>query len=341
MLARSGWRFFRRHPWQLALAMAGVALGVGVVSGVDLAGSAANRAFDYSIEAVAGRATHQIQPRGEGIDESLFARLRLDLGIREAAPVVEGRIIVSGTSAGTERPMTLLGVDPYSEAPFRDYVGLVGDGDIDLTAFMTRSGAVLLTRDNASRLGVKAGSHLAAISGGEAVQLEVVGTIEPDPASRSVMEDYLLADIATAQELLGLEGLLSRIDLIIDPAEVPAVQELLADQGTVVETMARSAAMRDMTRSFRVNLLALSLLALLVGAFLIYSTMSFLVVQRRGVIGTLRTMGVSRRELFVAVLKEALLVGIPGTGLGLVVGTLLGHGLTDLVARTIDDLYFR
>ena len=59
------------------------------------------------------------------------------------------------------------------------------------------------------------------------------------------------------------------------------------------------------------------------------------------VIGTLRTMGVSRRQLFGNVLRESMLIGVPGTVVGLVLGWLLGAGLTGLVVRTIDDLYFR
>jgi len=59
-----------------------------------------------------------------------------------------------------------------------------------------------------------------------------------------------------------------------------------------------------MTRAFRLNLTALSLLALLCGAFLIYNTITFSVVQRRTLIGTLRALGVTRRQVFGLVLGE-------------------------------------
>src|SRR5690606_2928506 len=98
--------------------------------------------------------------------------------------------------------------------------------------------------------------------------------------------------------------------------------------------------MTEMTRAFQLNLNALSLLALIVGAFLIYNTMTFSVVQRRPLIGTLRTLGVTRREVFALVLGEALLIGAAGTALGLGLGLALADGLLGLVTRTIDDLYF-
>ncbi|MGD9258549.1 MAG: ABC transporter permease, partial [Gammaproteobacteria bacterium] len=90
LVARAGRRFFVRHPWQLALAIVGVALGVAVVTGVDLAGSAARRAFDASREAVVGEATHQIVSRTGLFDDAVFRTLAVDAGLRKIAPVLEG-----------------------------------------------------------------------------------------------------------------------------------------------------------------------------------------------------------------------------------------------------------
>jgi putative ABC transport system permease protein len=95
-----------------------------------------------------------------------------------------------------------------------------------------------------------------------------------------------------------------------------------------------------MTRAFDLNLTALSLLALIFGMFLIYNTMTFSVVQRRMLLGELRALGVTRRELSGLVLGEAAALGVLGTGLGLLLGIVLGRGLVDLTTRTINDLYF-
>ena len=75
---------------------------------------------------------------------------------------------------------------------------------------------------------------------------------------------------------------------------------------------ARTGSVEQMTAAFRVNLTALSLMALIVGMFLIYNTMTFSVVQRRPLFGTLRCLGVTRREIFILVVSEALVVGVLG-----------------------------
>jgi putative ABC transport system permease protein len=95
-----------------------------------------------------------------------------------------------------------------------------------------------------------------------------------------------------------------------------------------------------MTAAFRINLTALSLLALAVGMFLIYNSMTFSVVQRRPLFGALRCLGVTRAEIAGLVLIEALAVGVLGSALGLGLGVLLGQGAVRLVMQTINDLYF-
>jgi putative ABC transport system permease protein len=339
LVGRSGRRFFARHPWQYALAVAGVALGVAVVLGVDLAGASARRAFDASTEMVMGRATHQVLPRAGRLDETLYVTLREAVhrhgGETAAAPAVEGALTFR-----EGRRVVLLGLDPFVEAPFRDELR-IGGGELDLIALLTVPGAVALPAPLADELGVARGDRLEATTAVGLVQLQVAGRIEPDPERAAAASGYLFADIATAQELLGMTGALSRIDLIVPDTLAAELAELLPPNVELVESAVRSRATFGMTRAFRLNLTALSLLALLVGAFLIYSTMNFLVVRRTRTIGILRSVGVGRRGLVRAILSEALIVGVPGTLLGLLIGALLGSGLTGLVVRTIDDLYFR
>ena len=53
-------RHLIRHPAQLALALLGLALGVGTIIAVDIATASSGRAFELSMEAVNGAATHEI-----------------------------------------------------------------------------------------------------------------------------------------------------------------------------------------------------------------------------------------------------------------------------------------
>ncbi len=341
-----GWRYLLRHPWQTILMIVGITLGVAVMVAIDLANSAASRAFDLSTDAIAGRATHQVVGGPAGLDERIYAELRTSGLSVASAPVVAD--MITSPQLG-DRPIQLLGVDPFAEEPFRSFLitdrGGSAEDPIDvaqLVAFLTQPGALLLSEDLAGQYGLAIGDVLSIDASGRAAEGVVAGLLRPqDRLARRALEGMILADIATAQELLGQEGRLSYIDLILpEGASGDAVTARLPQNARLVAVSARTGALEQMTAAFRTNLTALSLLALVVGMFLIYNSMTFSVVQRRPLFGTLRCLGVTRGEVARLVLGEALLVGLLGSVLGIGLGILLGQGAVRLVTQTINDLYF-
>jgi putative ABC transport system permease protein len=341
-----GRRYLARHPWQTALMMIGIALGVAVMVAIDLANSAASRAFDLSTEAITGKATHQITGGPAGLDESLYVQLTTSGVVGFVAPVVTD-YITSPQLGG--RPIQLLGIDPFAEAPFRSYLATEQVGSVSspadvgqLVAFLTRPGGLLVSEDVAEEYGLTLGSTIRIDAAGRGSTGTIVGLLRPDDSlARRALQGIVLADIATAQETLGQVGRLSYLDLVLEsPAYADRIAEQLPSGVRIAPVSARTGAVEQMTAAFRVNLTALSLLALVVGMFLIYNTMTFSVVQRRPLFGTLRCLGVTRGEVARLVLGEALLVGLLGSLLGLGLGVLLGQGAVRLVTQTINDLYF-
>ena len=346
ILRRAFLRHLLRHPWQTTLTGLGVALAVSIVVGIDLANASAERAFDLSVEAVAGRTTHEITGGPDGLDEQLYVALRTsgEPWARRSAPVVEGRISVDATS----RPLRLLGIDLFAEPAVRNLgADAFSVRDDALAALLAEPASVALAEELAGELGVGVDDELTVTTRTGTTTARVVSTIEPrDELARRAARDLLVSDVGTAQELLGIVGKLDRVDLRLDDGEDEDVRTWLADPTTnpsgaeVRPVDARSGALDQMTRAFRLNLTALSLLALLVGVFLIHNTLTFSVVQRRPLLGRLRALGVQRRELLGLVLLEGAVLGGVATALGLALGVVLAQGLLGLVVRTINDLYF-
>ena len=275
----------------------GITLGVAVVVAVDLANASASRAFDLSADAIAGRATHQIVGGPQGLDETLYSHLRRQGVAMDTAPIVTD--YVSSPQLG-DRPFQLLGVDPFAEPPFRDYIWQPGDMPAaDLLQFLTEPGALLLPAATAERYGLSQGVPITLEVAGHSRSAFVAGLLPSgDTPGRRSLDGIILADIATAQELLDRTGRLDRIDLIlsdINGALVSSIDNWLPPEVRIQPIYARTGAIRQMTAAFRTNLLALSLLALFVGLFLIYNTMTFSVIQRRPLLGTLRCLGVTPR----------------------------------------------
>jgi putative ABC transport system permease protein len=340
LLIKTGWRYLLRHPWQSILMILGITLGVAVVIAVDLANASASRAFDLSTQSVAGKATHQIDGGPTRLNESIYIALR-NAGLEIPLAPVVSQYVISPQLGG--QPLQLLGIDPFAEAPFRDYLG--PSSSADLSTFLTQSGAILLSQALAQRYDLQIGDQITLEVAGQVNSAFIAGLLTPaDRLSQRALNGLILADIATAQELTDRIGLLDRIDMILPEKDIQAMQavieEQLPDGVRMIPVAARSGTVEQMTAAFRVNLTALSLLAMVVGMFLIYNTITFSVVQRRPFFGTLRCLGVTRREVFFLVIIESAVVGGLGAILGSLLGIVMGQGAVRLVTQTINDLFF-
>ncbi|WP_238626278.1 FtsX-like permease family protein [Aggregatilinea lenta] len=344
ILLRLTHRHIDRRLFQSLLFVVGIALGVAVGVAIDLANASSLRAFKLSVTSVTGRTTHQIVGTS-GVPSDVYRQIRVDLDLRTSAPVIQTN--VRGLSLDN-RTLRLLGVDPLAEAPFRDYLTAESEPDAAQTAalyaFMAEPNRVFVAQALADEFGLAAGDWIALQTPTQPrVEVRIVGVIQPDDElSQEALSDLIVADIATAQEIAGQPGQISRIDLILpDGYDTSRIKALLPPGLRLTTPSASSGALGQMIDAFALNLQALSLLALLVGVFLIYNTVTFSVVQRRTTIGILRALGTTRRQIFSMILAEALTLGVVGTMLGLGLGIFLGRSIVGLVAQTINDLYFR
>jgi putative ABC transport system permease protein len=338
-------RHLFRHPAQLALALVGLSVGVATIVAVDIATTSSGRAFELSMQAVNGSATHRIVGGPQGIDESLY----VDLRVRDAwpaqqhepvfAPIVEGYVSIN------ERSMQLIGIDPFASRELEREPSRASGSDSELGAaasqpqkWFTQPGAVIMAARTAQQLGLVLNAPFELDIGGKTRSAFLIGTIGGD---RPGYDTVILTDIAQAQEWLGLPGRLSSIDVrAADGPNAAALRAVLPPGVQLEPAQGRARQSVDMTAAFTTNLQAMSLLALLVSTLLIYGAISFAVVQRRRTIGILRALGATRRDVLAIVLTEATVLGIVGAGLGLLLGLAIGHGLVQLVSRTINDLYF-
>ncbi|MFC1960188.1 ABC transporter permease [Chloroflexota bacterium] len=345
LMFRLARRYIVRRLLQSALFVIGVAVGVAVGIAIDLANTSAQQAFSLSAQSINGRATHQIVGGSNGLPVDLYTQLRVNTGIRASAPLVESTVNVVELA---DQPVRLLGVDVFAEAPFRDYLSTTQIAGSNQPAFDTLSrflavpDSVLISASLADKHGLALGDTLTLRTNAQQIEVSIVGLLQPqDDSSAQALETLMLADIATAQEILAQPDTLTRIDLILpEDYDLTALEALLPPDTRLTTPAASTAALKQMTAAFDLNLRALSLLALIVGVFLIYNTVTFSVIQRRPVIGIMRSLGMTQRQIFTMILGEALLLGSLGTVLGLALGIIMGRLVVGLIAQTINDLYF-
>jgi len=324
LLLRSSARFFTRHPWQLWLTLLSIALGTAVMIAVDLANMTANKSFRHSVSVLSGPMTHEIAAREGEIPEDFYTRLRVQWGLRASTPQVTATVNVAGLQ------YTLLGLDPLANV-FQPQTGFDIPAD-KLPRLLTEPNSVLIPSGLADKEDIKAGGRLVVTL--NQIQKEVTVLAIVDVKDDVRLANLIVTDIATAQNLLGKPGMLSRIQLQLDEPQVAALQTRLPPNLKLNSYQAQQQSFSQMTEAFRINLTAMSLLAMLVGAFLVYNTMTFSVLQRRQAFAIHRMVGTTGAQLFRHMLPGGHHPGVggkcPGRTIGYRVGTgLAGSGFTN------------
>ena len=277
-------------------------------------------------------------------------------GVRAGGDVPASRDVLVATAAGApvEGPavletVRLLGVDILRDRPLRDYPLLDGDAVRETTtqAFLDRltdPRAVILTRALADRHGVAIGDAVALAAGERWAPLHVTGILGDEGPARALDGNFALMDIAAAQWAVDSLGRLDRVDVrLADGVDVAAAERAIAERlpagMTVRRPSARGAEVERMLRAFHFNLTALSLIALLVGLFLVYNTVSVSVIARRAEIGALRTLGATRAAVAALFLAEAAALAVVGSAIGAPLGWLMAHGAVGLTSSTVSQFW--
>jgi putative ABC transport system permease protein len=264
------------------------------------------------------------------MEEDLLLKLGRDPSVEWFSPVIDRRLRL-----GNGELVRLLGIDPFLDRAIRpeilkvEFLDRKANDPENLLSFLIDEKAIFVDNDLKSELGVASIKILETAKG----PLHVKGSF-PNPSG----EPLVIMDIGHVQKLYQLQGYVDRVDLILSDESGFITRW---GKGFLIQSARqRSETFSAMLQAFRLNLEALSLLALFVGVFLIYNTAMFTVVSRRRDTGILRSLGANRMEILVAFLSEILILGIIGGALGGLIGYFLTRFLTGLIGSSISNLYF-
>ncbi len=373
LLARFALRHARLAPRQTALLAGILALGVAVFVSVRLANRAAVASFTHFTDTLTGRSDWIVQPAAGTLPESVLPELRAALAEQPALllPVVEStaaRLPPPGTTARFGRTsFTLLGLDLIAltnlarqQAAGQPLLaqrttgagaaaGRSADAGASFWANFRRGPQVWISAALAAELG--AARALDLVINDTAHTLPVAGLIPEAADAPRAPATLILLDLPHLQALTGKTGRIDRVELVVAPGPQlaerrEALRAKLEELGRggerwlVTSPGAKRETAEAMTRAFRLNLTVLSLIALLVGLYLIFQALDGAVVRRRAEIAILRSLGVEERSIRRAWLAEAALLGLVGGGLGVLLGWAGAQLSVRAVGQTVNALYY-
>lgn len=343
----------KRRPLRAALPVLGVAIGVAAIAAIHHANSSVTESFRDAADALAGRSDFVVTG-ARGVPLRALEGFSFLWEHGAFAPAVTGTAVAADGSGDV---LQVLGVDPGGDAAVRQMRLLPlppgeerGEGALAPSSSphsrlqLLKPRSVFVPQPFAARHHLSPGKTFPIVAGGVEQTVTIAGILELSGLARAAGGDLIVADLFTAQALLGKQGYTDRVDVVLDRGVAKeAIRRDLASRlppGLAIEPPGRSAATADrMVRAFRFNLNALGSLTILVGFFLIANAVAISVVRRRPEIAMLRAIGASRGAVFAAFVAEAVAVGAAGTVLGEAGGWIAARAALRAVSGTVADIY--
>jgi len=367
--ARFAWRHWWRSPVSSILLLLVLALGVATFFSIRLACRASVASFQNFTDLITSPSDGLITAPVGTLPESVLPELRQLLGRDPVnlVPVLETSAVAPASdeqqTIGSRPAFQLLGLDLpalVNLASQRDLGpgwfgsatnGQAPESENGFSSLLRNQKDVFISAALALRDRLKTGASLPLVINEHPVTLRVAGIIPADPRQPAAPANLLIMDLPALQQLADKPGQLDRVEVVLEagPNRSALWQRIKAKltagppdspRWLVGSPDDRRASAATMTGAFRLNLTILSLLALLVGLYLVFQGLDGAVVRRLNEISVLRSLGVTSLQIQCAWLVEAASIGLAGGLLGLGLGWLGAQGAVKMVARTVNALYF-
>jgi putative ABC transport system permease protein len=320
-------RNMKEEKFLTSLSVVGIALGIALFIGVKVASDRAISSFDAVIRGVALSANYEVTDiSGIDFDEKIYPAIR---GIEENAFPV---LTADGYLPGLKETIRINGIYAVKAGAFP---GLHRQRRYDLEDFYRLANGIFITKTFSEKYSVRKGGILRPFVYDSEYPLKVADIIE----DQRIPANTVIMDLGNFQEYFGKVGYLSRIDLRADDRTVGKIREILPSNLAIEKKQEAIANREALLKSFRYNLQFVSLIAILVGLFLLYNTVFISVVKRRTEIGVLRGLGTDRRTVVLLFIVQGLLMGVAGSLVGILLGQAAAYFSVLAVERTISTMF--
>jgi putative ABC transport system permease protein len=339
---------FRERKLRTTLAVFGVALGVAVVVAVVLVNRSIMGGVRATVDNVSGKAALQVSGGLPGFDESLLERARAVPGVAKAVPTVQQTAVIADPRARGER-LLLLGTDLLSDddKAFRSYASAeLSAIEKDPIAFLDSPSNIIVGRALADRLGLGLHDKLAVSTARGVEAFEVWGFIDGESLASAFGGAVAVMYYPSLQAAFERGSNIDRIDIALregaNSEQVAAALRATLGAAYAVEPPGHKGdRVGKMLKGVDIGLSLASMIALIVGMFLIYNTVSISIIQRRRELGTLRALGLKRGDLLRLLMLEAALLGAVGSALGVLLGLAMSRSLLAMTTQAVNKMFLQ
>lgn len=324
------------------LTVVGIVLGVATVFAISITSASTAKSLEDFFAQSSGQADLSITSAAEssaGFRQRLLRQVQGFPGVETAVVSTWDQSLLLGRDGDVG--LQVMGIDPETDRQVRSY-------EMEQGRFLSaedRRYTVMLVSPLAEKYEIEVGDEVELVVAEGTEMFQVVGLLKDKGTARLNLGRVAFVPLDVAQEVFDRGSRVDQIDLVAEPAvadDKTALKQLkeglqteLGAAYVVDYPEAIGQSVSDALSGFNAAMSMFSVIALLVGAMLIYNTFAMTVVERTREIGLLRALGTSKGQLLRLVLGEALFLGLGGTVLGVVGGPALALPLMKQMSRTI------
>jgi len=344
-------RAVQRRPLRTILSMLGIMIGVAGILALGITNEAAMGSIAELFAESSGK-TDLMITSASGNETLSSGDLRTVINLTDvqiALPIVTTQTALADEAVQEGISLSffgfdsgglqLQGVDPNLEPYARDYK--ITQGQFlgpSLDAY-----EVVFVETFASDEEIEVGDRVKVMTPNGVETLKVIGLMAKEGPGQTNNGTYGVIPVEAAQRMFNRLDEFDQIDLIIKENQQEReledvrveIQAQLGEAFSVTFPAGQGQRMTQMLSNYQIGLNMLSMIALFVGAFLIYNSFAMTVVERTREFGMLRTVGMTSQQIFVQVILEALTMGILGSALGVLLGILGARGLSGLMGSLL------
>ncbi len=344
-------RSIKSRPMRTILSMFGIMIGVAGILALGITNQSAMEAISLVFEESGGRADLTIVAASgeQGLPSSVYRTASNISGIRAAVPIIkiqtaladqeEANVMQISFFGAESGGLLLHGIDPGFDPLAREYTTTAGrflSNNLDIYE-------IVLVEDYANDENIKLGDRVGIITPNGIEKLRVVGLLAKEGAGQTNNGMFGIIPVNAAQKMFNRLGEYDQIDLLLlDSSNNQVIEDKrieierrIGEDYAVTYPSGQGQRMSQMLSNYQIGLNFLSAIALFVGAFLIYNAFAMTIVERTREFGMMRTIGMTRQQITLMVISEAVLMGLMGSILGIFVGILGAQGLASLMGNLL------
>lgn len=324
------WEHLKSHRLQYFLIVFSILLGVAGFSSILIVNQSVLSHFRKSVLTLSSSDLIPIWSQSGSVPSSLYLTLKEESSVQGILPLRESQVYW----VDNKKPIQLIHTDliePYfltnSQKPQNNFKSETLFTD-QLTALASPSLWQALQKQE---------SQVTVMLSGKTHQINVIGSAPFDSGSGL----KLYQDISHSHVFWNDPKSVTRFEVKLDNLKnIDTLKESLPSSVIVSHLEKKAEQGEKMIHSFQVNLLCLSLVAFLVGYFIIYLSLSLSFQQRQKSFSLLKSMGLSHKTLLIYLVLEASVLGLIASAIGIITGYFLSTLMIEVASLNISQIYF-